>query len=337
MYENQGEDFPQGYLTSIFLGGGTPSLLPPADLEYLLSSLASFFSWDNQTEITIEANPKTINKQQLIDYRNAGINRVSVGVQSLHDSYLGAFGRIHTAYDALNALEAVVQTGFTSWNADLMYGFPHQTEEEFCLDMEKLFQFNPPHSSCYALTVEKGTIYERHVAKDIYKNPNDDLQLALMNWLPMFLEPRGLYPYEISNFAKPGHQSKHNLNYWNYGSYLGIGAGAVSQFHHPTYRTTNLKKPGDYLNAIFNGKPWFEKEEIPEITAQGEFMMMGLRLKEGLDEENFFSLFSKRLEDVFDSTLAQLSQKGWIQKNPLRLTPLGFQFANLVVSEFLTP
>ncbi|OGQ08532.1 MAG: hypothetical protein A3G32_09500 [Deltaproteobacteria bacterium RIFCSPLOWO2_12_FULL_40_28] len=330
-------NFPKSYLTSIFIGGGTPSLLPPADLEYLLSSLTSFFSWNDQTEITIEANPKTISKSGLIDYRNAGVNRISVGVQSLHDSYLGAFGRIHTVHDALCALEAVAQTGFTSWNADLMYGFPGQTQDEFCLDMEKLFQFDPPHSSCYALTVEKGTIYEGHVAKGIYEVPNDDLQLALMNWLPSFLESKGLHPYEISNFAKPGHESKHNLNYWHYGSYLGIGAGAVSQFHHPTYRTTNLKKPGEYLDAIFNGRSWFEKEEIPEITARGEFMMMGLRLKDGLDEENFLSLFSKRLEDVFDSTLVKLFQKGWIQKKPVRLTKLGLQFANLVASEFLTP
>src|SRR3990167_2805078 len=290
-------------LETIFGGGGTPSLLAPIQVERLLDGISHFFTISEKTEITLEANPKTIDREKLGGFRKAGINRISVGVQSLNNRFLKPFGRIHSADDALEALALVAQTGFASWNADLIFGFPGQTLDEWRGELSRLISLHPPHLSCYALTVEKETLFHQQVAQGKSERPDNDLQAETLAETFSLLSAGGYTAYEISNHSLPGHSSRHNLNYWRYGQYLGIGAGAVSFFHHRDselfgIRTTNLKEPKRYMEAVRrDGSDFFDSEEIPRKTAMGEFMMMGLRLKEGPDPAAFHKLFGSSLPE----------------------------------------
>lgn len=344
-FESSGRNgFPVGAsLETIFIGGGTPSLLAPSQLERLLDEIGRFFKISRVTEITLEANPKTIDHEKLRGFKNSGINRISVGVQSVNDRFLKPFGRIHSADDALEALSLVDQTGFSSWNADLIFGFPGQTLAEWKGELARLVALNPPHLSCYALTVEEETLYSHHVAMGKSARPDDDLQAAMLEETFFLLGATGYSSYEISNHARPGHSSRHNLNYWRYGSYLGIGAGAVSFFHTGAcgapgmfgFRTTNLKDPKQYRNAVRGVKfPFFETEEISRKTAMGEFMMMGLRLKEGPDPSTFHRLFGSTLPATFSETLAGHRSQGLIAPGNFSLTGRGRMLANQVMADY---
>lgn len=321
-------------LDSIFFGGGTPSLMRAEDVKIILNEVSNYFQITPDTEITLEANPKTLNPEKLKTFRQAGINRISMGVQSLHDSYLGNFGRIHSADDAREAIGWISKTGFTSWNVDLIYGFPGQTIKEWEKDLQEVLQYAPPHFSCYSLTVEKGTRFAHDVAEGHQEAPSDDKQAEMAEVTSSFLSEAGYDHYEVSNFCKPGHESRHNLNYWRYGSYIGLGAGAVSAF--PGYRTNNEKLPQKYIQSFSSSQKWFDVEEISPATAMGEFMMMGLRLKQGVDSQNFEKLFGIKMENYFQPAFAELREKGWLEKNRLALTHSGHLFSNQAVSAFLS-
>jgi len=320
-------------LDSIFFGGGTPSLMPARDVEIILKEVGNYFQITPTTEITLEANPKTLSLKKLQEFRTAGINRISMGVQSLHDAYLSNFGRIHSADDAREAIRWIAESGFTSWNVDLMYGFPGQTLKEWEEEVSEVLTYRPPHLSAYSLTVEKGTRFAHDVDEGHQPSPSDEHQAEMSQSCDKFLEQAGYNHYEVSNFCQPGHESRHNLNYWWYGSYIGLGAGAVSSF--PGYRTTNEKLPQKYIQSFFPPQKWFDVEEISRETAMGEFMMMGLRLREGVDAQNFEKLFSEKMENYFQPAFAELKRKGWLEKNRLALTPMGHLFGNQAVSPFL--
>ncbi len=329
-------------------------------------------------DITMEANPGTISQKTIEEFTSvAGVTRLSLGVQSLHDKYLGKYGRIHSAEDALQAISWIKSAGFQSWSCDLMFGFPQQTSDEWKWELEKILTYDPPHLSCYAFTVEKEAPYGRQVALGNAPVPDEDIQAEMFEWTRDFLTQSGYVGYEISNFAKPGYESQHNLNYWNYGSYLGLGAGAVSFLHSsqglasppPTgqaglepppqrppeadwlikspfegYRQMGLKTPDEYLKQWGNIKSQVTDhgagmthsyENIFPTTAMSEFMMMGLRLKQGVSAQNFQKLFGVKLEEHFADPIAQARQKGWMCADQFSLTPQGFQMANQVVGLFL--
>lgn len=323
---------PSTKLDSIFFGGGTPSLMSARDVEIILKEVGNHFQITPTTEITLEANPKTLNSKKLQEFRTVGINRISMGVQSLHDAYLSNFGRIHSASDAREAIKWIAESGLTSWNVDLMYGFPGQTLKEWKEEVSEVLTYHPPHLSCYSLTVEKGTRFAHDVDEGHQAAPSDERQAEMSQSCDKFLEQAGYNHYEVSNFCQPGHESRHNLNYWRYGVYIGLGAGAVSSFSG--YRTTNEKLPQKYMEAV-KGGDWFSTEEISHETAMGEFMMMGLRLREGVNPQNFEKLFSTKMENYFQPAFAELREKGWLEKNRLALTPMGHLFSNQAVSAFL--
>jgi len=328
-------------LETIFLGGGTPSLFPPEILKSLLEKILDRVAGMTQLsklDITMEANPGTITQKTIEDFASvAGITRLSLGVQSLHDKYLGKYGRIHSADEALQAVQWIKVAGFKSWSCDLMFGFPEQTSDEWKWELEKILTYDPPHLSCYAFTVEKEAPYGRQVALGNAPVPDEDIQAEMFEWTREFLTQSGYVGYEISNFAKLGQESQHNLNYWNYGSYLGLGAGAVSFVHSSQspfegYRQMGLKTPEEYLKQPH---AFLSHENIPAATAMQEFMMMGLRLKQGVNAANFQKLFGVRLEDHFAEPISQARQKGWMNLKEFSLTPQGFQMANQVVGLFL--
>lgn len=338
--ERHSASFSGSRLDTIFIGGGTPSLLPSSEVDRLLTGISCVLDISGSTEITLEANPKTIDREKLRGFKNAGVNRVSVGVQSLNDRFLKPFGRIHTANDALEALFRVAETGFSSWNTDLIFGFPGQTLAQWETELSHLLSLRPPHLSCYALTVEDETLYSHHIAQGKSERPDEDLQAEMLASTFSLLASAGYTSYEISNHSLPGYHSRHNLNYWQYGSYLGIGAGAVSFLHNGSgkifgVRTTNLKEPKKYLEAVATGENFFlESEEISRVTAMGEFMMMGLRLKEGADPAAFHQFFGSSLAETFSETVEGHRSHGLMAPEKFSLTGRGRMVANQVMSDY---
>lgn len=328
-------------LTSVFLGGGTPSLMRPGDVEKILDRIKKYFlTHSSNLEITLEANPKTIDREKLRHFRQAGINRLSLGVQSLHDAYLERFGRIHTADEARLAIRDIAGAGFRSWNIDLIFGFPGQTLKEWEEDLSEVISFNPPHLSCYSLTVEEGTPFVQQVEKKLIKPPDPDLQATMFEMTESVLEEAGYLHYETSNYSKPGFESQHNLNYWRYGEYVGLGAGGVSfltdhRKENYGYRTTNSKLPSAYIHSVTESPFWFETEQIPKQTACSEFMMMGLRLKEGVSPSRFKKLFGKDLQDSFSLALAHCRQEELMTPAGFALTQKGSLFANRALLSFM--
>lgn len=338
LYEKTGRHFVPGdtRLKTLFLGGGTPSLWPPAMLARLLEEVGRYFTLDADTEITLESNPGTVTPQKLKEFKEAGVNRLSLGVQSLHDSYLKSFGRIHSADEARAALDAAAATGFGSWSADLIFGFPGQTVSEWKRDLEEMIAREPPHLSCYSFTVEEDAPYSKMVREGLKPAPDADLQADLFEMTHQCLKAAAFTSYEISNFARLGNECRHNLTYWNYEPYLGLGAGAVSFLQKPDfYRTTNLKEPGRYLAQVKAGDDFFATEAIPAAMAMQEFLMMGLRMREGASSARFQNLFGTDVEKVYRPALEKNRLSGKMEPQGLKLTEKGRLFANQVIGDFL--
>ncbi|HBF13128.1 MAG TPA: hypothetical protein DDW49_07050 [Deltaproteobacteria bacterium] len=325
-------------LKTIFFGGGTPSLMGAAQVERILNALSGYFEMSFQTEISLEANPKTIDKKNLNEFKMAGINRLSLGIQSLHDKYLGAFGRIHTAEEARQALGWAAET-FSNWNADLMFGFPGQSMEEWKADLNELLDYQSPHLSCYSFTVEEGAPYAKLVHEKKAAMPHEEDQARMFKTTQLRILKTNLAKYEISNFAHPGFECRHNLAYWNYEPYLALGAGACGFFHQLRganfgYRTTNFKSPQVYLKALASGDICFDTEFISQKTAMAEFMMMALRLSNGVNAENFEKFFGKSLSEQYPQILSRLREKQWMEKDGYRLTSEGLIFSNQAMAMF---
>lgn len=329
-------------IDTVFFGGGTPSLMDGFLVEEILSELRNYFALTSNCEITLEANPKTLDEKKLSDFKKAGVNRLSVGVQSLNDKYLKKFGRIHSASEAFETLKLVSGAGLKSWNADLIFGFPDQTKDEWVETLTQALTLGPPHLSCYSFTVEEDAPYTQMVKSGQAKLPDGDLQAELFVLTRQILSRHGYDAYEFSNFCNPGHDCRHNVHYWNYDSYLGLGAGAVSHFSSPAkrdddyfYRTTNFKKPKAYLDGIVQSQ-FFDEEIISKQTAMGEFVMMAIRKKEGVSLDAFKRCFGSDLPSVFADELKLLKHQGLIELNDsLTLTEPGVLLSNQVIEEFL--
>lgn len=318
---------------AMFIGGGTPSLLSPDALARLLDSMRALLPFEADAEITLEANPGTVDTARFGAFRAAGITRVSVGIQSLDPQHLQALGRIHDRAQAIAALEAAA-THFSTWNADLMHALPRQTPEQALADLEAVLAFAPPHLSNYQLTLEPNTLFHRNPPE----LPDPDLAADIQDALEGRLAAAGYEHYETSAFARPGHRCRHNLNYWRYGDYLGIGAGAHGKLsdHTGIHREMRHKHPATYLERGAVGDFIQEQHDVDEAERPFEFMMNALRLTGGVPLVLFQERTGLPLERI-EGTLLKARQDGLvdIEAGNLRPTLLGQRFLNDLLERFL--
>ena len=320
---------------SIFIGGGTPSLFSPAAIDRLLGGIRARLRLEAGCEISLEANPGTFEKDRFRAFRSAGVTRLSVGVQSFDDSFLKTLGRVHDRAQAIAAVEEASQA-FDTFNLDLMYALPGQTLADVQQDMALALTFKPPHISIYQLTIEPNTFF----AKFPPPLPEDDTAYDMLDLITDLTGAAGLQRYEVSAYAAPGHRCFHNLNYWQFGDYLGIGAGAHSKlsFAHRVVRQVRYREPGRYMEQALAGRCLTQDEEVSRANLPLEFMLNALRLKDGFA----LQLFSERTGlaiTAIQAALAQAQAQGLIVRDLNRVTPTvrGFDFLNDLQSLFLPP
>lgn len=322
---------------SVFIGGGTPSLFSPAAIGTLIDMLRSLLRLAPGAEITLEANPGTFERDRFRAYADVGVTRLSVGVQSFDDAQLRTLGRVHDAAQARAAVEEAART-FRTWNLDLMYALPGQDLAALDRELDQALAFAPPHLSVYHLTMEPNTVFGRRPPEGL---PDDDLASALLDRLVERTAAAGLGRYEVSAFARAGHRCVHNQNYWQFGDYLGIGAGAHSKlsFAERVIRQIRWREPARYLAEAPAGRAVSKEHEVDPKDLPFEFMMNALRLKDGLP----LNLFAERTGLPLGSILStldaaqqrglldlQLGAEGWI-----RPSAKGFDFLNELVGMFL--
>lgn len=315
----------QKKITSIFFGGGTPSLMPPDFFRQILGEAAKHFSFDPEIEITVETNPATAATAHFREWLALGINRVSFGVQSFDDRSLKKLGRNHRTAEAHTAIRQAQEAGFTNISADLIFGIEDQTLEMVEKDLRTALTFQLPHLSVYQLTVEPATPLAHWVKEGLFEIPDEEILEAMHQKIPAILSEGGLERYEISNYAAFGFESRHNLSYWRYHDYLGLGSGAVSFINGRRWRTTRRLK--NFLDGIWN---YEDEEVIDDLTAKKEKWMMGLRLREGV--------FCESDNGPSSGLLKEWEQKGALRKNAGRwaLTPFGFLWYNAIVRDFFS-
>ncbi|MBY0572593.1 MAG: radical SAM family heme chaperone HemW [Undibacterium sp.] len=319
---------------TIFIGGGTPSLMSAAGLERLMSDVRSLLPIDANAEITMEANPGTFEVEKFKSYRASGINRLSIGIQSFNSNHLSALGRIHNGIEAQRAIE-IAQDHFENFNLDLMFALPLQTLDESMQDLEMALSFNPNHLSLYHLSLEPNTYF----AKFPPQIPDDDLSAEMQENIQARMLQAGYHHYEVSAFAKPGKESRHNLNYWNFGDYLGVGAGAHSKlsFPHRIIRQARYKQPKAFIDGAMAGNAIQESPEVGREELGFEFMLNALRLNQGIDSSLFFERTGLLLNSL-EAPLALAEQRGLIYRDHLRVMPteLGRRFLNDLQALFLS-
>ncbi len=316
-----------GKLKAIFIGGGTPTLLPGDCFRQLFQCLSKNFLFSREIEITVEANPGTVTAQKLEVLLSLGVNRMSLGIQSFHDDELKMLGRIHTANEALEAVNLLKGAGFRNFSVDLMYGIPGQTLKGWKETLMKALGLSPCHISAYELTPEEGTPLSRLINENAVRMPEEGLVLDMYNHAIDFLQSRGFEQYEISNHALPGFRCLHNLNYWDRGEYIGAGAGAHSFI--TGIRSRNTGDLSAYIEAINNDLiPEVEANRISSDEAIREFIFLGLRKTEGIDlaqAEKMHVALPKACKELLSSGHLALS------RNYLRLTRKGLPVSNMVI------
>ena len=319
---------------TVFIGGGTPSLISAAGLDRLMSDLRTLLPLELDAEITMEANPGTFEAERFKSYRDSGINRLSIGIQSFNPAHLQALGRIHDGNEALRAVEIAKNT-FENFNLDLMYALPSQTLEQARQDLQTALDFAPPHLSLYHLTMEPNTVFAKYPPELL---PDDDLSADMQDLIAEMTSSAGYGHYEVSAYARPGHRARHNLNYWKFGDYLGIGAGAHSKlsFPHRVLRQARFKQPGSYIEAAKRGNPVQEEHEIGRADMGFEFMLNALRLTEGFDP-NLFGERTGMNIGAIRKALDEAEAKGLLTRDHQLIQPteLGRRFLNDLQEMFL--
>ena len=321
-------------LSSIFFGGGTPSLFSAEGLDRLMDGLRSRIAISEETEITLEANPGTFEQEKFIAYRKLGINRLSIGVQSFQADKLQALGRIHSGDEALRAAEMARRAGFDNFNLDLMHGLPGQTQEEALDDLRQAIALAPTHLSWYQLTLEPNTVFWNQPPQ----LPEDDILWDIQEAGQALLAKAGFAQYEVSAYARPGRAARHNLNYWQFGDFIGIGAGAhgkLTDADGRIRRTWKTRLPKDYLNLAkpyLAGEKYLEPQELPF-----EFLMNALRLTDGVPTQLFAERTGLSLTALAEGRRAA-EHKGLLQVEPARLaaTERGQLFLNDLLQLFLS-
>ena len=321
-------------VVSVFFGGGTPSLLSPAAIDELLAAFRALAMLAPDAEITLEANPGTVEADKFAGFRAAGVNRLSLGIQSFNDEHLKALGRIHGAAEAQRAAQLAGEH-FEQFNLDLMYGLPGQSLDQALADVDAALSFAPEHLSCYQLTLEPNTRFAAFPPE----LPEGDVCADMQDAIEARLATAGYGNYETSAFAQPYRQCKHNLNYWYFGDYLGIGAGAHSKLtlHDRVLRQMRWKHPNAYLENVQRGNPLQESREVAAAELPFEFLMNALRLADGFHP----SLFEARTAQPLSRILPQLQQaaaEGLLVVGPEKIAPTlpGRRFLNRLLERFLT-
>jgi oxygen-independent coproporphyrinogen-3 oxidase len=319
---------------SVFLGGGTPSLFSPQAIERLLGDVRARLRLEPQCEITLEANPGTFEKNRFRDFAQAGVTRLSVGVQSFNDAHLQALGRVHDRAQALAAVEEAAKV-FATFNLDIMYALPGQTLAQLGQDIATALQFAPPHLSVYHLTIEPNTYF----AKFPPVVPEDDTAYAMLDHITDATAAVGLERYEVSAYARTGHRCAHNLNYWRFGDYLGIGAGAHSKlsFAHRVVRQVRLRDPQRYMAQALAGAALAQDTEVPRAELPFEYMLNALRLREGFGSRDFCECTGLPLSSI-EAALQEAERKGLIGRDFARVWPTerGFDFLSDLQALFLS-
>ena len=318
---------------SVFIGGGTPSLFSPQGIERLIAGVRARLRLEAGCEITLEANPGTFERDRFRAFRDAGVTRLSVGVQSFNDAHLKALGRVHSRAQAIAALEEAARS-FDTFNLDLMYALPGQTLAELDADITQALAVAPPHLSIYHLTIEPNTYF----AKFPPQMPDEDTAYAMMDRITERTAHTGLQRYEVSAYARDGHRCAHNMNYWQFGDYLGIGAGAHGKlsFAHRVVRQVRYRDPARYMEQALAGDAVAQDDDVARADLPFEFMLNALRLREGFALQDFRERTGLPLSAI-ESALQQAEQRGWIERSLTQVTPTarGFDFLSDLQSLFL--
>lgn len=320
-------------IETIYFGGGTPSFIDSSYIIQIIKTLKEKFNISSDAEITIEANPGTVDEQKLKDYYNAGINRISFGLQTTKSELLKLVGRIHSYSSFLDAYSLARRTGFKNINVDLMIGLPVQNFKDVQKDLERIIELKPEHISVYSLIVEEGTIIEQKIENDELYLPSEELERKMYWKVKTELEKNGYKHYEISNFAKPGYESKHNMACWNQEEYLGFGLAAHSYIDNKRY--SNTTDFNEYFDWPENSKIMHEVQSRDERMK--EYMLLGLRKIEGVKISDFKNKFIDNPIYLYRESLNKLTTQGLIETDidTIKLTDKGINLANLVWQEFV--
>ncbi len=322
---------------TVYLGGGTPTALPPALMERLLAGLREFLAAaPDALEFTCECNPGTVDAAYLSLLRAGGVNRLSLGVQTFDDALLRRIGRIHTAAQARAAVRQARAAGFRNLSLDLMYGLPGQTLAGLEMSVQQALALAPQHISIYGLQVEEGTAFARAQAAGRLALPSDEESETMYDYMTTALPVAGYARYEISNFARPGFESRHNLGYWQDVPYLGVGAAAHSYLDGQRYE--NPRGIEEYLAALReSGRARREEEPLTRATSMEEFAFLALRTARGIDRARFAARFGCELASVYADAIARMRARGFLEEDAqgVRLTPLGMKYGNWVFEAFL--
>ncbi|MDA4845196.1 radical SAM family heme chaperone HemW [Hoeflea poritis] len=322
-------------VTSIFFGGGTPSLMAPQTVDEILSAIGRAWDVAIDAEITLEANPSSVEAERFRGYRAAGVNRVSLGVQALNDSDLKTLGRLHSVSEALTAIELARET-FPRLSFDLIYARPGQSVQDWERELDAAIGHAADHLSLYQLTIEQGTPFYGLYKSGRLKIPDGDLSADLYEATQALTSARGLPAYEVSNHAVPGAESRHNLTYWRYGDYVGLGAGAHGRLSHAYGRigTVNRRLPEQWLEQVETLGHGMESEERLDTEAQAdELMLMGLRLREGFDVTRWRDLSGRSVDPDKESFLISHGLLERLGNSRLRCTPAGMMVLDAVVAD----
>jgi oxygen-independent coproporphyrinogen-3 oxidase len=327
----------KGYqIKSIFIGGGTPSILSCNQLSSILLAIKKYYDIDKNAEITIEANPGTLTLEKIETILRYNVNRVSVGLQSCNNIALKKLGRIHTLEEFLLSYELLRNTGVKNINIDLMFALPNQTIKELESDLNNIIKLNPEHISCYGLIIEEGTLFNKLYNDNKLFLPNEEIERDMYWLVHNILEENHYKHYEISNFAKKGKECYHNTVYWKELEYIGIGLGASSYFNG--YRYKNISDINNYIQL--NGEINLLKEDIQKIdklTSIEEYMFLGLRLLDGINKQEFNERWGGEVDLYYKEVIKELTQKKLLYEDAYRvkLTEKGIDISNVVLSNFL--
>ena len=321
---------------TVYVGGGTPSLLALNQMEGLFAAIDKHINLDFVDEFTIEANPGTLTVDKLRLMKATGVNRLSIGVQSLDDDCLKSIGRIHTAREAVESVRLAQEKGFDNISIDLMYGLPGQTMETLKASVEKALTLDIQHISIYGLQLEEGTVFSRQQEMGKLQLPDDEQVEMMYDYITEVLPLNDYTRYEISNYALPGFESKHNCLYWQDVSYLGFGAGA-----HSYWQGSRYENPADieqYISRISGGEILgYMEEQVGEKEHMEEFCFLGLRMTSGIKKGKFKEVFNKDIHEVFGETIKEMKSKDLLEETntSLRLTKLGMKYGNVVFGAFI--
>ena len=337
--DNEYQNCQQRPLKSIFFGGGTPSLFSADSIHSIIRHAKDLFKFD-EIEITLEANPGTFEQEKFNDFKNAGVNRLSIGIQSFDDSHLKTLGRIHDQAQALTAIETAKKAGFENINLDLMFALPQQTIKQAVKDITIACEYDVPHISHYQLTIEDNTYFHKHTPV----LPEIDLIWEMQSQCQNMLMDKQYKQYEISAYSKAGRQCSHNLNYWHFADYIGIGAGAHGKLTKKFEAATNKLKitrrwkhrqPQQYIKSTLNGKALSGKQRLNQQDIVFEFLLNALRLKTGSDIQTFekhtglkFDALEHAVKNIDSSLL-------FIDKNKITTTDKGYLFLNTILEDLL--